>query len=107
MEITEDLLREKITNGDKIIVDFWAPWCGPCKLMKPKFDNVAEEVNSSENNITMYTMNVEENRDLASSLGIRSIPTVKAFSNGVEVYSNTGLLLEPQIKNVVTLLIHE
>ena len=101
MEITQELLREKIANGDKLVVDFWAPWCGPCKLMKPIFESVANEVNIDGSNIRMYTINVEENRELSSSLGIRAIPTIKGFNDGDEVFSKSGALNESMIKDVV------
>jgi thioredoxin 2 len=101
MEITQELLREKIANGDKLVVDFWAPWCGPCKLMKPIFESVANEVNIDGSNIRMYTLNVEENRELSSSLGIRAIPTIKGFNDGDEVFSKSGALNESMIKDVV------
>jgi thioredoxin 2 len=98
MEITQDLLQEKINNGEKLIVDFWAPWCGPCRMMKPVFERVAGEVNASESGVKMYTLNVEENRDLAASLGIRAIPTVKGFNGGSESFTKSGVLAEAQLK---------
>lgn len=101
MEITQELLSEKIANGEKLVVDFWAPWCGPCKLMKPIFESVASEVNTESSDVKMYTLNVEENRELSSSLGIRAIPTVKGFNNGQEVFSKSGVLMESMIKDVV------
>ena len=101
MEITQELLKEKISNGEKIVVDFWAPWCGPCRMMKPIFEKVAGEANNDGSDIMMYTLNVEENRELAASLGIRAIPTIKAFNGGEESYSKSGVLMEAQIKDVV------
>jgi thioredoxin 1 len=106
MEITQELLTEKINNGEKLIVDFWAPWCGPCRMMKPTFDKVAEEVNSNNNDVKMYTLNVDENMELASKLGIRGIPTIKAFNDGVEKFSKSGLLMETQINEVVNNLLN-
>jgi thioredoxin 1 len=70
MEITQEELKQKIENGEKLIVDFYTNWCGPCRMMKPIFEKVASEVNTGESNVKMYTFNVEENRELASSLGI-------------------------------------
>jgi thioredoxin 1 len=92
MEITQEQLKEKIQNGDKVIVDFWAPWCGPCRMVKPLFEKVSNDVNTQ-----MYTMNVDENREMAIELGIRSIPTIKAFSNGSEVNTHTGIITENQL----------
>ena len=101
MEITSNDLTTKIENGEKIVVDFWAPWCGPCKMMKPKFDTVSEQLQAENSAVQMYTVNVDENRELSISLGIRSIPTIKGFSGGNEIYSSSGLLNEMQLKEIV------
>ena len=101
MEITQELLKEKINNGEKLIVDFWAPWCGPCKIVKPLFEKVSETTD-----VQMYTFNVEENIEFSSSLGIRAIPTIKSFNGGKEVSNNVGTLEESQIKNIVNNLIN-
>jgi thioredoxin len=101
MEITQELLQEKINNGEKLIVDFWAPWCGPCKVVKPLFEKVSETTN-----IQMFTLNVEENREISASLGIRAIPTIKSFDGGKEVSNNVGMLQEGQIKELVNNLIN-
>ena len=82
MEITQELLQEKINNGEKLVVDFWAPWCGPCKVMKPAFEKVSEEYRKENSEVQLFTLNVEENKEFASQLGIRAIPTVKSFSDG-------------------------
>ena len=106
MEITQELLQEKINNGEKLIVDFWAPWCGPCKVMKPVFEKVSEEFRNENSEVQLFTLNVEENKEFASSLGIRAIPTVKSFSGGKEVFSQPGMQMEGQIKQLVTNLIN-
>jgi thioredoxin len=101
MEITQQQLMEKINNGEKLIVDFWAPWCGPCKVMKPLFEKVA-----STTDIQMFTLNIEENKEVAASLGIRAIPTVKSFNDGKEVSHNVGMLQEGRITQLVNELIN-
>ena len=106
MEITQELLQEKINNGEKLVVDFWAPWCGPCKVMKPAFEKVSEEYRKENSEVQLFTLNVEENKEFASKLGIRAIPTVKSFSDGKEVYSQPGMQMEGQIKQLVTNLIN-
>ena len=103
MEISSVDLQQKINNGDKVIVDFHATWCGPCKLMKPTFEKLTTE-NTSE--VQMYTMDVDLNRDVAISLGIRSVPTIKVFNGGEVVETKVGVLSEGQIKGLVTELIN-
>jgi len=106
MEITTEELKQKIQNGDKLIVDFHAKWCGPCKVMKPAFEKLAEEYRKENSQVQLYTMDVELNQEFASSLGVRAVPTVKSFSDGKEVYSQPGMQMEGQIKQLVTNLIN-
>jgi thioredoxin 1 len=103
MEISSELLREKIKNGEKVIVDFHATWCGPCKMMKPTFEKLTNE-NTTE--VGMYTMDVDVNRDLAVELGIRSVPTIKVFNGGGVIDTKVGVLRENQIKELVSELIN-
>ena len=102
MEITALELQEKINKGEKIIVEFWAPWCGPCRMMKPKFEKVASE-NTTE--VQLYTMDIENNKDYVMSLGVKSIPTLKVFNQGSLVETKVGVLQEQQIKGIVDGLI--
>jgi len=106
MEITTEELKQKIENGDKIIVDFHAKWCGPCKVMKPTFEKLAEEYRNENSEVQLYTMDVELNQEFAASLGVRAVPTVKSFSGGKEVYSQPGMQMEGQIKQLVINLIN-
>jgi len=102
MEITAKELQEKIDNGEKVIVDFFGNWCGPCLMMKPTFEKVANE-NTSD--VQMYTMDIDNNREFVSSLGIRSIPTIKTFNNNELVETKVGVLNENQIKDLVETLL--
>ena len=103
MEISSVDLNEKIKSNEKLIVEFWAPWCGPCQMMKPVFERVAS---TNESNVQMYTMNIDNNREVAMSLGIRSIPTVKMFNMGETVETRVRVLNESQIKELVTELVN-
>lgn len=103
MEINSIELQEKINKGEKLIVEFWAEWCGPCKMMKPVFERVA---NNNTSDVQMYTMNVDNNREIGAALGIRSIPTVKIFNSGELVETRVGMLSEQQINGMVTELIN-
>ena len=106
MEITTEELKQKIENGEKLIVDFWGTWCGPCKVMKPAFEKLSEEYRKENSEVQLYTMDVELNQEFASSLGVRAVPTVKSFSGGEEVYSQPGMQMESQINQLVTNLIN-
>jgi len=106
MEITQEELRKKIENGDKLIIDFWAKFCGPCKVMKPIFEKIGEELKGTESEVQLYTLDVEENRSLSIELGVRAVPTLKSFTDGKEVYSQTGIQTEGQIKKLVENLIN-
>lgn len=102
MEITREELQKKIENGEKLLVDFWASFCGPCKVMKPWFEKVAKEMNETDGT-KLYLFNIENDKEFAiNELGIRSVPTIKGFANGEEVYHSTGVLREEQIKSVAS-----
>jgi thioredoxin 1 len=103
MEISSVELQQKINKGEKLMVEFWAEWCGPCKVMKPIFEKVAS---SNQSDVQMYTLNIDNNREVAVSLGIRSIPTVKMFDDGQAVQTKVGLLSENQINELVKELIN-
>jgi thioredoxin 1 len=98
MEISGDELTKKINSGKKVIVEFWAEWCGPCKMMKPIFEKVSTE---NETEVEMYTMNVDLNKEFSSTLGIRSIPTVKIFNEGNVINTRVGVMGENNIKSLV------
>jgi thioredoxin len=105
MEINAEQLENKIENGEKLIIDFWAPWCRPCGIMKPTFEKVSEEMLKNNSEVQLYTINMDENREIAVKLGIRAIPTIKSFSNGKELSSQSGVLMETQIKDLVNNLL--
>jgi thioredoxin 1 len=100
MEITSAELKKKIENGEKVLVDFFASWCGPCKVMKPWFEKVAEDMNAKDGT-KLYLFNIENDKEFAvNELGIRSVPTIKGFNEGKEVYHNVGVLRMEQLQEV-------
>ena len=91
MEITSKELKEKIKNGEKVMVDFHAKWCYPCRSMKPGFEKISEQLKNDSSLVQLYTMDIENDMDYIRELGVRSVPTIKGFSDGKEVFSEVGL----------------
>lgn len=106
MEIGTQELKQKIEKGEKIIVDFYGAWCGPCKVLKPIYEKVAKDLERQNSEVKLYTMDVDKNRELASSLGIRSVPTIKSFANGKEMITRVGLLQESMILDLAKNLLN-
>lgn len=105
MEITSQELKEKIKNGESLLVDCFSTWCGPCKVMKPWFEKVAKEMNELDGT-KLYLFNIENDKDFAvNELGVRSIPTIKGFSGGKEVHHSVGVLTEDKIKSLAKTII--
>ena len=87
IEVTKENFAEVIENNDIVIVDFWAPWCGPCKMVAPILNDIAE----TQNDITIGKVNVDNNQAIASKYKIRNIPTLLIFKDGVEAGRIVGV----------------
>ncbi|MCF6328986.1 MAG: thioredoxin [Henriciella sp.] len=86
------------SNTQPVLVDFWAPWCGPCKSLTPVLERV---VNGQNGKVKLVKVNIDENPDIAGQMGVRSIPAVFAFDKGRPVDGFQGALPESQIKQFI------
>ncbi|TVY06975.1 thioredoxin [Paenibacillus cremeus] len=78
----QDAIQEGV-----VLVDFWAPWCGPCKMIAPVLEELSQKLGES---VTIAKLNVDDNPETASNYGVMSIPTLKLFKDGVEVGTAVG-----------------
>lgn len=90
MEINENEF-DNFINNDYVLIDFFATWCGPCKMLSP----IVEELASSRNNIKVAKIDVDKCNDIARKYGVMSIPTLILFKNGVEVSKKVGYIPAP------------
>ncbi len=90
VELNEQNFMHHITNSDiPVLVDFWAPWCGPCRMMAPAYEKVAQRL---EPELRVVKLNTEEAQHLAEQFNIQSIPTLALFRNGHEVARKLGAM---------------
>ena len=94
-EISGHELEELVESGKTVVCDFWAAWCGPCRMLGPVIEALSEEFAEKA---TFVKVNVDENGDLAASLNIFSIPDVYIFANGEVKTHNLGYLPEEQMR---------
>ncbi|MGI6453277.1 MAG: thioredoxin [Syntrophomonadaceae bacterium] len=94
----ENWKKEVIESDLPVLVDFWAPWCGPCRIMGPVVDSVAE---AYENKISVGKLNVDENRALAEHYEIMGIPSLIIFKNGNEVKRIVGTQSKAQLQRTI------
>ncbi|NMC56292.1 MAG: thioredoxin [Eubacteriaceae bacterium] len=88
IQLSQNDFEEIISSDSPVLVDFWASWCGPCRMMAPVIDQLADEFSE---NAKICKLNVDDNTEIASRYKVMSIPTVLIFKNGAEVSRDVGV----------------
>ena len=97
--VTDSTFEAEVLRASiPVLVDFWAPWCGPCRAIGPVVDELASEY---EGRVKIYKMNVDENPAMPGRFGIRAIPTLIVFKNGQVVEQITGAVSKSNLKDVL------
>lgn len=98
LTITKDNFEQEVLKSDKkVLVDFWASWCGPCRMLSPIIDEVAKETDK----VKVGKVNVDEESDLATQFAVMSIPTLILFENGKPIKQVVGVQSKTAILNMI------
>ncbi|MFB6209413.1 MAG: thioredoxin [Candidatus Nanohaloarchaea archaeon] len=93
-DIDSGKMEEIENSGDTWVIDFWAEWCGPCKKMKPRFEEASEEIES----VNFGKVDMEEHQELGTQNGVRALPTMIIVQDGEEVARTSGAMQKDELK---------
>ncbi|KUG51630.1 thioredoxin [Serinicoccus chungangensis] len=97
VDLTADTFEQTVTGNDIVLVDWWAEWCGPCKMFAPNYEKASEKYDD----VVFGKVDTEDQQALAQGAGISSIPTIMAFKEGVLVFRQAGALPARDLESVV------
>ncbi len=97
-EVTDSNIQELLASANPVVIDFWAPWCGPCKMMLPIVDELSKQYDGKVN---VGKLNVDENPDTCEQYGIMNIPTMLFFKNGELVNRHVGACRKPDLEKII------
>lgn len=97
LELTKENFNATIEGGKTVIIDFWAPWCGPCRAFAPTFEAVSQEFSD----VVFAKINTEDEQELGAAFNIRSIPTLMVFREQVVLFAEAGMLPKSALQDIV------
>ena len=98
VDLTKDNFEQVVGGNDMVMVDFWAPWCAPCRAFAPTFEQASEQ----HADVVFAKVNTEEEQEIAAAFNIRSIPTLMVFRENVILYAEAGSLPARTLEQVIT-----
>jgi thioredoxin len=98
VDLTKDNFEQVVSGNDVVIVDFWAPWCAPCRAFAPTFEQASEQ----HTDVVFAKVNTEDEQEVAGAFNIRSIPTLMVFREKVILYAEAGSLPAQALEQVIT-----
>ncbi len=98
VELNKENFEQVVSGNNMVIVDFWAPWCGPCRAFAPTFEKTADK----HADVVFAKVNTDEEQEIAQAFNIRSIPTLMVFRENVVIYSEAGALAPAGLEDMLT-----